>query len=183
MVERKGEDAIVRLILRVPPVTDEEINQAKAKLDSVRAKIIAGTIGFNAAALRYSDDETQKFTGPFLLSNDGSTFVTIDQMDKDMVGMIGTMKVGDISQPTAFKNEQEKKGVRLVYLKSRSNPHRMNLEDDYSRISQMALDEKKAMAVDKWIKTRMPTYYIMVDKDVLAACNRLEKFVTNDKSF
>src|SRR4029079_1906453 len=36
MVERTGDDAIVRHILRVPPVTDDEINQAKAKLDTVR---------------------------------------------------------------------------------------------------------------------------------------------------
>src|SRR5204863_2417775 len=44
MVERNGDDAIVRHILRIPPVTDAEIAQSKARLDTVRSKILAGTL-------------------------------------------------------------------------------------------------------------------------------------------
>jgi peptidyl-prolyl cis-trans isomerase SurA len=183
MVQRSGDDAIIRHILRIPPVTNAEINQALAKLDTVRSKIIAGTIGFNAAALKYSDDPEQKFAGPFITGRDGSTRVTIDQLDKDMVGMIGKMKVGDFSQPTAFTDEQGKKGARIVYLKSRSEPHRMNLHDDYSKISQMALEEKKALAIDKWLKEKIPTYYIMVDTEASADCPQLQKYATEKKSF
>lgn len=178
MIERKGDDAVVRLILRVPPVTEDELRQAATKLDTIRSKIIAGTIGFNEAASKYSDDETAKFAGPFLIGNDGAPYVTIDLLDKDMVGMISKMKVGEFSQPTVFENEQRKKGVRIVFFKSRSEPHRMNLMDDYSKISQMALEEKKAQAIDKWIKTKLPTYYIMVDTDMLASCPQLKRFVS-----
>ena len=102
MVQRNGDDAIVRHILRIPPVTEEEIGQARRKLDTVRSKIIAGTIGFNEAASKYSDDEAAKYTGPCITDREGSTFVTIDMLDKDMVAMLGKMKVGDYSQPTAF---------------------------------------------------------------------------------
>src|SRR5207247_540430 len=41
MVQRTGDDATVRHILRIPPVTDAEINQAKAKLDTIRSKVLA----------------------------------------------------------------------------------------------------------------------------------------------
>lgn len=183
MVERKGDDALVRLILRVPPVTEDEINQAVSKLDTVRSRMIAGTLGFNEAASKYSDDESAKFAGPFFTDREGSSYVTIDQLDKDIVGMIGKMKVGEFSQPTPFKNEQEKKGVRIVYLKSRSEPHRMNLKDDYSKITQMALEEKKAQAIDKWMAAKIPTYYIMVDPQTSATCQQLQKYVTDKKSF
>src|SRR6185295_10809529 len=54
MVERNGDDAKVRHILRIPPVTETEINQAKNKLDTARSKIIAGTMAFNEAASKYS---------------------------------------------------------------------------------------------------------------------------------
>ena len=111
MVQRNGDDAIVRHILRIPPVTDAEIAQAKTKLDSVRLNIIAGKISFNAAASKYSDDDAAKFSGPFITNRDGSTYVTIDALDKDMVGMLGKMKIGDYSQPTAYTDEQGKKGV------------------------------------------------------------------------
>ncbi len=141
MVQRNGDEAVVRHILRIPPVTNEEIAMSVTKLDSVRAKIIAATLGFNEAALKYTEDETAKFAGPFILGRDGSTYVTIDMLDKEIVSMLGKMKVGEISEPVAFTDEQGKKGVRIVYLKSRSEPHRMNLHDDYSKISQMALEE------------------------------------------
>lgn len=180
MMERRGDDADVRLILRTPPVTDAEINQAKTKLDTVRSKIIAGTIGFNEAATRYSDDEAAKYSGPFLLNRDGSPYVTIDQMDKEMVAMLSKMKVGDFSQPTPFTTEQGKKGVRIVYLKSRSEPHRMNMSDDYSKISQTALEEKKAQALDKWIKAKLPTYYIMIDDDAKTECPKMQRFASAD---
>ena len=180
MIERTGDDAIVRHILRVPPVTDVEINQAKAKLDTVRSKIIAGTLGFNEAASKYSDDESAKFTGAFILSRDGSPYVTIDQLDKEMVACISKMKVGDISQPIAFTGEQDKKGVRIIYFKSRSEPHRMNLRDDYSKISQMALEEKKGMTLEKWLKAKIPTYYIMVDNVTATDCPKVQKYASTD---
>lgn len=184
MVERKGDDAHVRLILRVPPVTDAEIGQALSKLDTIRSKVIAGTFGFNEAAKKYSDDESAKFSGPCVLNRDGSSYVTIDQLDKEMVTMLSKMKVGDFSQPVAFAGEQGKKGARIVYLKSRSEPHRMNLSDDYSKISQMALEEKKGIALDKWMRTKIPTYYIMVDNETSADCPLVQRFAsTNTKGF
>lgn len=176
MVRRSGDDADVRHILRIPPVTDVEIGMAKERLDTVRSKIIAGTIGFNEAAKKYSDDENAKFAGPFLLGRDGSTYVTIDQLDKEMVATISNMKVGEFSQPVAFTGDQGKKGVRIIYLKSRSEPHRMNLKDDYSKISQAALEEKKAETVEKWMKAKLPTYYIMIDPDTTAGCPSLTRY-------
>ncbi|HNR15321.1 MAG TPA: peptidylprolyl isomerase [Chitinophagaceae bacterium] len=183
MVQRNGDDAIVRHILRIPPVTEEEIGQARRKLDTVRSKIIAGTIGFNEAASKYSDDEAAKYTGPCITDREGSTFVTIDMLDKDMVAMLGKMKVGDYSQPTAFESEQGKKGVRVVYLKSRSQPHRMNMQDDYSKISNFALEEKKSKTMEKWLKNKLPSYYVMIDPAIAEECPQLQKFATDTKAF
>lgn len=183
MVQRNGDDAIVRHILRIPPVTEEEISQARRKLDTVCSKIIAGTLGFNEAASKYSDDEAAKYTGPFITDREGSTFVTIDMLDKDMVGMLGKMKVGEFSQPTPFESEQGKKGVRVVYLKSRSQPHRMNLQEDYSKISNFALEEKKSKTMEKWLKSKLPSYYVMIDPGTVEDCPQLQKFSTDTKGF
>ena len=183
MVHRNGDEADVRHILRIPPITDDEIKQARIKLDTVRSKVIAGTMTFNAAAARYSDDEAAKFAGPFIMGRDGSTYVTIDQLDKEMVGMLSKMKIGDISQPTPFEGEQGKKGVRIVYLKSRSEPHRMNLQDDYSKISNFALEEKKSKVLEKWIKDKIPTYYVMIDGATATECPALKKFTEEKKAF
>jgi peptidyl-prolyl cis-trans isomerase SurA len=182
--QRNGDVAVVRHILRKAPITDDEIKQSVNKLDTVRSKLIAGTIGFNEAASKYSEDEQSKFIGPFIMSRSGDTYVTIDQLDKDMVATISKMKVGEFSAPTPFVDEQDKKGVRIVYLKSRSAPHRMNMRDDYSKISQYALEEKKSKVMEKWMKDMLPSYYIMVDNISAADCPVLRKYnTTDDKGF
>ncbi len=183
LVQRNGDDAVVRHILRIPPVTDVEIKTATATLDSVRKQILSGSISFMAAATKYSDEDFQKMSSIFITANDGSTNVTIDQLDKDMVALISKMNPGDYSKPTPFTDQQGKKGVRLVYLKSRSEPHRMNMRDDYSKIAQIALDQKKQNTLDKWLKEKLPTYYIVIDPQTQTECPRMQKYVTEKKAF
>jgi peptidyl-prolyl cis-trans isomerase SurA len=137
-------------------------------------------MSFNEAASKYSDDESAKFTGPFVLNRDGSPYVTIDQLDKEMVAAISKMNLGDISAPVVFTAEQEKKGVRIIYFKSRSEPHRMNLRDDYSKVSSFALEEKKAEALQEWLAEKIPTYYIMVDGETAAGCPQIQKYKSTD---
>jgi len=183
MVQRNGDEAIVRHILQVPPITEEETKAAFSKLDSVRAKLIAGTIGFNEAALKYSEDPQVAFGGPFFIGRSG-TSIAIDELDKDVVAQLGKLKIGEHSQPVSFTDDRQanKKGVRIIYLKSRSEPHRMNLHDDYNKISDLALEQKKAIAMDKWIQAHLPTYYIMVADDMVSDCPVLKKYVQK-KSF
>jgi peptidyl-prolyl cis-trans isomerase SurA len=182
MVQRNGDDAVIRHILRIPPVTDVEVRESVAKLDSVRSKVIAGSMTFNTAAGKYSEDETAKFAGPYIVSRDGDTYNTIDELDKDVVAQLSKLKVGEISQPVVFTDERGKKAVRILYLKSRTEPHRMNLRDDYNRISQAALEEKKYNALEKWMSTHIPGYYIMIDKDN-EGCTQLQKWVSAEKSY
>lgn len=178
MIQRNGDEAIVRHILRIPPVTETEINESISKLDSVRSKIIAGTMSFPIAAGKYSEDEAAKYSGPFIQSRDGDTYNTIDELDKDIVTALDKLKVEELSQPIAFADQRGKKGVRILYLKSRSEPHRMNLKDDYDKIANYALEQKKSSALEKWLTTHIPTYYIMIDPVGSTKCSQLEKWTT-----
>ena len=175
LVQRIGDDAVIRHILRITPVTDIEVKAAMAKADTVRSKIIAGSLSFAAAATRYTEDEQAKFSGPYFLGRDGGPYVTIDLLDKDLVAMLDKLKPGEFSQPVVFE-ENGKKGVRIVHYKSRSEPHRLNMKDDFSRISTMALEEKKQMTLEKWMKEKVPTYYIMIDNEI-KSCTDLTKWI------
>ena len=179
MLQRNGEDALISHILRIPPVTDDEIGAAVATLDSVRSNLIAGTIDFTAAAGKYNQDEAQKYQGPWIVRGDGDTYNRIDELDKDIVAQLGKLKVGGYSQPQAFMDERVgKKGVRILYLKSRSEPHKMNLRDDYNKIASAALEEKKYLTLEKWLIGNIPTHYIMVDPTI-AGCKQLNKWITD----
>jgi peptidyl-prolyl cis-trans isomerase SurA len=180
MVQRNGDDAIVEHILRIPPITEEEVSIAVNRLDSIRAKLIAGTLEFNIAG-KLSEDQAAKFTGPWIMSSDGDTYNRIDELDKDVVAHLSKLKIGGYSQPIVYTDEQQKKAVRILYLKSRSEPHKMNLRDDYNKISSAALEEKKYRALEKWLDAHIPTYYIFLDEDA-SKCKQLDKWTSASKT-
>ncbi|MBC7507744.1 MAG: peptidylprolyl isomerase [Ferruginibacter sp.] len=181
MVSRAGDDATVRHILKIPQITQAEITNTVAKLDTVRLKLMAGTIQFGEAVSKYSEDENSKFTGGRRTNAEGSTYITIDQLDKDMVVMLKDLKVGQFSQPKEFENERKKKGVRIVYLLSKTDPHRENLKDDYNKVSQRALEEKKNNALEKWFNQKIGTYYIKVDEEY-KNCDEMKKWTSRPLS-
>jgi peptidyl-prolyl cis-trans isomerase SurA len=176
MVNRAGDDAVIRHILKIPQITKTETKASLQKLDSVRSKVIAGILPFGEAVNKYSEDEASKFTGGRITNAEGGTYITIDQLDKDMVVMIKDLGVGEYSQPTEFTDQRGKKGVRIVYLISRSEPHRENVKDDYNKIAQRALEDKKADALDKWYTEKIPTYYIKID-DAFKGCEEMHKWL------
>jgi peptidyl-prolyl cis-trans isomerase SurA len=179
MVSRNSDDAVIRHILRIPQITEPEVAIAVSKLDSIRQLLISGSIGFGEAVSKYSDDENAKFTAGVLMARDGSNYLKIDDLDKDMVLLLkkSNLITGQYSQPSPFTDERGKKGVRIIYIISKSEPHRENLKDDYNRISQRALDQKKNKALQTWFQTRIATYYIMIDGDY-RNCSNLSKWQT-----
>jgi peptidyl-prolyl cis-trans isomerase SurA len=181
LISRAGDDASVRHILIIPQVTSYEMKEGLNKLDSIRDLLVAGKIDFGAAVARFSDDEQSKFTAGQITGRDGSTYVTIDQLDKDMVAMLKDLKVGQYSHPTEFVDERGKKGVRIVYLKTRTEPHRENLKDDYNRIAQRALEEKKNEVLEQWFNKKVVTYYILID-DEYKSCPEMAKWMPAAKN-
>jgi peptidyl-prolyl cis-trans isomerase SurA len=167
MVSRNGDDALVRHILKIPQITQDAIDEAIQKLDSIRTQIVSGALPFGAAVSKFSEDDLAKSTGGQMMGKNGTTFLTIPDLDKDMVLLLknSNLKVGEISKPTAYKDERGKQAVRIVRLVSKSEPHRENLRDDYDRIAQRALDQKRSVAMQKWFLTKVPTFYIMIDPE------------------
>lgn len=80
--------------------------------------------------------------------------------------MLKDLKVGQYSQPTEYVDERGRKGVRIVYLQTKTEPHRENIKDDYDRIAQRALEEKKNEVLEQWFIKKVVTYYILVDDDL-----------------
>jgi peptidyl-prolyl cis-trans isomerase SurA len=180
LVSRAGDDAVVRHILKIPQVTQYEMKDGFDKLDSVRANLISGTLMFGTAVAKYSEDEASKFTAGMIQGRNG-TFLTIDQLDKDMVAMMQSLKVGEYSKPVEYTDDRGKRGVRIVYLKTRTEPHRENLKDDYSKVAQRALEEKKEDVLEKWFNNKIKTYHIHVD-DEFKDCQAMQKWIEASQS-
>ncbi|MGO4294736.1 peptidylprolyl isomerase [Chitinophaga sp. RAB17] len=182
MLKRSGDNITVQHIILRAAVTKSDLAANIAKLDSIRTSILAGRINFAEAVAKYSDAPSAKFDGGMLQSKtgDGSTLITIDQLDdpgeRDIVLMLDTLKPGKISAPVQFTDESGRQAVRIVYLKTRSQPHRENLTDDYSRVQQRTLDIKRAEAINKWLIEKIPTFYVHVDEEY-KNCNHISQWM------
>jgi peptidyl-prolyl cis-trans isomerase SurA len=183
MVSREGNIAKVRHILLIPPTTSIDIKKAVNKLDTVRADILAGKINFGEAATKYSDDDNiqsgTKNTGGMFTMPDGSTFMNMNDLDPGIVLLLDSMKIGSLSQPVVYTpNEHmpEQRSVRIVYLKSRSKPHRESLQEDYSRVQAQALKEKQYKALNEWFNKHIPDFYLKVDPEY-AQCGDISNWV------
>jgi len=87
------------------------------------------------------------------------------------------MKVGDITEPLSYTDERGRTAVRIVYFVSQTQPHRENLKDDYDKVSQRALAEKKQTALDTWFKQHISDFYVDID-DQYRKCGNLSEWWT-----
>ena len=134
---------------------------------------MAGTLSFNEAVSKFSDDENSKFSAGSIAGPNGSVFLTIDMLDKDMVAVLKNLKPGQYSVPQVYIDERNRKAVRLINLKRRTEPHRENMLDDYNRIAQRAIEEKKGNVLEKWFKDHIPTYFVSIDTEYVS-CESLK---------
>ena len=164
MIERRGEMINTRHILLMPKISTEDLTKASALLDSVANLIKENKMTFEEAALKFSDDPGKINGGLMVNPMSGNTQFAANQLDPKIFFVIDKMKVGDISKPMAMMNEEAKQTINLYYLKTRTEPHRANLKDDYSVIQEWALNEKQNKAINKWIGQKINTTYFRINE-------------------
>jgi len=166
MVRRQGEQAHLRHILIKPQYTSADYQKALDKLDTVRSLLIAGKTTFQEAVGKYATDEMSTRTGGMIADmQTGSTLLEVDKLDPDLALMVDYMKPGMFSKPQLFTRGPNDKSARIVYMKSKIDPHKANLTDDYSRIQDAALQQKKSQKMDSWLAEKAPTYYVKIAEE------------------
>ncbi len=170
LVSRRGDLLDLRHILIIPRMSNSDYYKCKVQLDSIAEQIQKGTITFEAAVKKFSDDaETVNNNGLMINPMNATTKWTIEeisQIDQKLVLTLSEMKIGDVSKTIEFVNYADNKpAFRIIKLKNRIDPHRANLKDDYQKISQMALYDKNRKNVKEWIKKRSKITYIKIEDD------------------
>jgi len=165
LIERRGEMINVRHILIKTKVATDDLLKAKMKLDTIYNLIKKDSIKFDKAALRYSDDPSRINGGLLVNTETGTSKYQPDQLDPTVFFVIDKLKVGEISQPVPMKTEEGKQAYRILYLKSRTEPHKANMKQDYDFIQSAALKQKQNKATADWIKKKAAVTYIHVSDD------------------
>jgi len=164
LIERRGDRANTRHILMNPKADANARQKAIYKLDSLKAEIEADSISFDWAAKRYSEDSKTNVNGGLLVNprTMASTF-ELDQLPTKDYYMIRNMEVKDISEPYESTDHNQKVCYKLLYLKSRTEPHRANLKQDYMLLQDMALFYKNNEVMKAWYEDKKQSTYIRID--------------------
>ncbi len=161
MIERRGDFFNVRHILVQPKVSPIELNHAKLFLDSIADLIQTKEISFDDAVIRFSDDPSRNNGGMLINPASGNTRFEIDQVDPKIFFVIDKLKVEEVSAPVKWE-ERGQAFFRIYYLKERSMPHYANLDDDYARIQQWKLDERKMEVIEKWVDQKGDESFVQI---------------------
>ena len=164
LIERRGDMINTRHILLMPKISDQDLANASKLLDSVSGLVNEKKMTFEEAALQFSDDPAKINGGLMVNQASGNTRFNASQLDPKVFFVIDKMKVGNLSKPMGMMNEESKQTINLYYLKTRTEPHRANLKDDYSVIQGWALNEKQNKAINKWIGEKIGNTYFRINE-------------------
>jgi len=180
LIERKGDFVNVRHILIIPKVSPDDLLAAANKLDSIADKVRTDSLTFEKAALRYSDDPGKVNGGLIQSQSSGNTSLAADELDPKVFFVIDKMKPGEISASVPYTTEDGTQAYRVLYLKKRTEPHKANMKDDYNKIQDWALEDKKLKVISKWVETKSKTAYIRMG-DRFQSCDFRNNWTFTEK--
>ncbi|TWR28256.1 peptidylprolyl isomerase [Mucilaginibacter achroorhodeus] len=169
VIERRGEQVHARHIIIIPTITEASLDRAHSTADSVYKSLLAmKKLDFSSAAAFYSDDKETKYNGGMMLNAENvqtrTTFIPTDKLDPQIALVVDTMKVGSISKPQLFTDPQtNKKSYKILYLKSAVNAHKANMEQDFAKLKDAAMNDKLNRTIAQWFEKRRKETYIKID--------------------
>ena len=167
VLEKKGDMFNARHILIKPSYTAADQEKAFSKLDSLRTKILDGSISFEAAARFYSEDPATRTNGGQMADpNTGSSYFEIDQLKPQDYAAIRDLEVGEISEPIASLDNEGRDGnlvYKIVRLDKIVPAHTATFETDYTDLIGQVRSEKTMAAIDNFLDDKIDTSYIIID--------------------
>ncbi|HPI28898.1 MAG TPA: peptidylprolyl isomerase [Bacteroidales bacterium] len=180
MIERRGEYVNVRHMLMIPKASLTDMIKSKKEIDRIAEVIKKDSLSFEKAAALYSDDPTKVNGGLLTNQYSGDSKFSPEEIDPNMFFVIEKMKVGEISAPMVYTNEDGQQAYRMLKLKSRTEPHKANLKDDYPQIQNIAVQVKQNQAISDWINEKTQNTFISIS-DNYKDCNYKYTWLRNDK--
>lgn len=165
MIERRGDYVNVRHILLMTKVSPQALEKARIQLDSIALLLRNDSITFEKAVEKFSEEENKTTGGLLLNSYTAGVRFEADMLDPQVSFVIDKLKIGEISDPVPMKTEDGKDAYRLLKLVVKTTPHKANLKDDYNRIAEWALQDKKQKSVENWIRSKSKNAYVDIHPD------------------
>jgi peptidyl-prolyl cis-trans isomerase SurA len=147
---------------------DEEA--ARNELEAIRDSILHHGKSFSEMARKHSDDEfTRNMGGRILNRQTGERLLALNMLDSGLYRTALLLEEeGDISEPRSFNPDRDDKdrAFRIVRLDRHVPEHRANLDQDFERIRNIALQQKQMEKLAKTLERMRDQVYIEYKIDV-----------------
>ena len=167
LVEKiRGQEVDIRHILLTPKVDDEELEEARKLLDTLRIRIIDKEITFEDAAFQFSSEKETRLNGGAIINpTTGDKRFELTKMDAVLYNQIRDLEDEEISVPFMEEDRSGLKKYKILKVTNRYDEHVADYSKDYVKIKELALKEKKLKAIKKWMEEKIELTYISLNKD------------------
>lgn len=173
LIDRKGDMVNSRHILMKPKLSAEQTEWSILRLDSIANLIRSDSLSFTEAAMRYSSDKATRANGGKMVSENPAervNWLTLDELSKEINLVVRNMKLGEISDPFRTTDAKGNSIYCIIRLDAEIPAHKMNMQDDYNYLSELALRDKQGRKYQEWIADKIRRTYIRISDD-FRGCN------------
>lgn len=159
--ERRGEIVDFNHILI--QIDDSRIDPSEtiSFLETVRDSIITHDVPFALMAKRHSEEQqSAQLGGRVLDPQTGERDLVLASLGPLWQEVLDTLEVGEISHPARVELESDRQAYHIVLQQRRMPEHQVDLDTDYERIEQYALQEKRARIMQEWISRLREDVYV-----------------------
>ncbi|TLU88611.1 MAG: peptidylprolyl isomerase [Chlorobium sp.] len=134
------------------------------QLDGIRSQVLDGKANFADMAKKYSDDAvTASSGGEIVIGGSSKKLFPLTALRPQLQQIIGTLKKpGEITTPQKIDPPQGEPFYAIFRLNDLAPAHRINLDTDYNRLEQLALDNKNGKLFNEWLDNLRKEVYIRI---------------------
>ena len=179
LIDKRGEKIKVRHILRKPVMSDEAVNTAMGRLDSLVTAIrtgvapeilgdhFKGTFTFEDGVALFSDDKDTRNNNGLManVTQDGRTsrFKMAD-LPPEVAKAIDGLEVGAVSNPFQMINTRGKSVCAVVKLKNRREGHKATITEDFQIMKNVVTAKLRDKKLHEWVVNRIKSTYVRLNE-------------------
>ncbi|MBR6597071.1 MAG: peptidylprolyl isomerase [Paludibacteraceae bacterium] len=166
LIERKDEKVNTRHILLKPKASLENMNKAKARIDSIAQIINDKKFTFEQCVSLYSTDKnTRNCSGILTNMQTGTTKHEMQELPQEVGRAVYSLEEGQISKPFLMVDRSGKTVYCIAKLKSKTKAHKANMSNDFALLKQMYEAHKKQEKLNNWIAKKQKDTYVRIDEN------------------
>ena len=170
LIEKRGDKVNVRHILKKPVVSDEAVEKALGRLDSIANDIRAEKFSFEEAASLISDDKDTRNNKGLMSNSDMQTGritsrFQMQDLPPEVAKVVDTMQVGQVSRAFTMINQRGKTVCLVAKLKNRIDGHKASISEDFQTLKDVVLQRRQNERVHQWVVDKIKSVYTRLNEN------------------